>query len=326
MAGTLMMLIGEESASNVFKYLNEAEIEKISRQIALNGPASGDDAEQQAEELYRAFFANPLAMEGGASYARRIIMRSLEPGTARRILDRLGPADSSRSSGGFETIDQMNPQQLSQLLQNEHPQTTATILAHVTPGTAAAVLALLPDALKVDVAARMVNMDAISSDIVFSLSSSLNEKLKSVASAAPEASSHGGARAVAEVFNRLDRKTSQAVLQQMETSKPEVAESIRQVMFIFEDIATLDAAAVRSILQQADKKVMAQALMGATESLQQTFFRNMSQRATEMMKEEMETMAALKPKEIHQARQKVIEIVRKLEEEGVISIGNGDEG
>jgi flagellar motor switch protein FliG len=326
MASTLMMLIGEDAAAGVFKHLSESEIEKISRQIAGTGPIAVDEAEKAAEDVYRRLFTTRAAGDGGANYARRVITRTLEPGPAKRIIDRLAAGEQTpRLTGAFEMMDSMDPQQLTQLLQNEHPQTIAMVLVHVSPSRAAALLASLPDELKVDVVTRMTKMETIPPDVVSGISSTLGEKLKSMNTYTSTATAQGGARVVAEVFNRMNRKVSHSMLEQVDSASPEVANSIRQLMFIFEDIATLDSAAMRAILQQVDKKTIAQALKGATDTLQQQFFRNMSGRAVEMMNEEMEAMGPLKQKDVNAARQRVIEAIRKLEQEGVVTIGNGDE-
>jgi flagellar motor switch protein FliG len=324
MASTLVMLMGEEAASNVFRYLNESEIELISRQLSATKPLADEDAEKSAEELLRVMSSGRPGSEGGAGYAKRIIQRTLEPGSAKRIIDRL--AEHGVSSGGvFGTIDKLPAERTLQVLLSEHPQTIAVVLAQLTPTGAATLLGSLPEELRVDVAARMARMDVVSPDAIRAISDVLSERLKALPSYTSAGQAQGGARAVAEVFNRLDKKTSRLVLEQMTNIKPEVAESIRQLMFIFEDIATLDAAAVRAILQHVDKKVLAQALKGASDQVQQAFFRNMSQRAVEMMNEELEVMGVLKQKDINAARSAVIEVVRKLEQDGVITIGAGEE-
>ena len=168
----------------------------------------------------------------------------------------------------------------------------------------------------------MASLETISPDVIKGISAVLEEKLKPVGTYAHN-QAYGGIRAVAELLNRMDRRRSRAVLEKMDDEKPEVANSIRELMFVFEDIAMLDDAAIREILQRIDKKTIAQALKGATEQQQGQFFRNMSGRAVEMMKEEMELMGPVKMKDVHAAQQRIVEVVRKLEEEGVINLGSG---
>lgn len=320
MAATLFVLIGEETAAEVLRYLNEAEIEAISKEISNVGPIATDEAEKSAEDLYQLLVANRFVSEGGVDYAKKVILRTLGAGPAKRIMERL--SSSYASSNAFEAIDRLNPLQLSQFIQNEHPQTIALILAHLTPSSSAELLESLPDDIQADVAVRMASLETISPDVIRGISVVLEEKLKPVGTYA-HSQAYGGIRAVAELFNRMDRRRSRAVLERIDSDKPEVANSIRQLMFVFEDIATLDDPAIREILQRVEKKTIAQALKGATDQQQTQFYRNMSGRAVEMMKEEIEIMGPIKIKDVHAAQQRIVEIVRKLEEEGVINIGGG---
>ncbi len=320
MAATLFVLIGEETASEVLRHLNETEIESISREISNVGPIPVDEAEKSAEELYQLLVANRFVSEGGVDYAKKVILRTLGAGSAKRIMERL--SSSYVSSNAFEAIDRLNPVQLSQFIQNEHPQTIALILAHLTPGSSAELLESLPEDIQADIAVRMASLETISPDVISGISSVLEEKLKPVGTFA-HSQAYGGIRAVAELFNRMDRRRSRSVLERIDSEKPEVANSIRQLMFVFDDIATLDDQAIREILQRVDKKTIAQALKGGTEPQQNQFYRNMSQRAVEMMKEEIDIMGPVKIKDVHAAQQRIVEIVRKLEEEGIINIGGG---
>src|SRR5437899_1941985 len=323
MAATLFVLIGEETASEVLRYLNEAEIEAISKEISNVGPIASDEAEKSAEELYQLLMANRFVSEGAVNYAKKVIIRTLGAGPAKRIMDRL--TQSYSRSNAFEAIDRLQPLQLSQFIQNEHPQTIALILAHLAATSSAELLESLPEDIQADVAVRMSCLETISPEVIRGISTVLEEKLKPVGTYAHN-QAYGGIRAVAELLNRMDRRKSRAVLEMMDGSKPEVANSIRELMFVFEDIATLDDPAIREILQRVEKKVIAQALKGATDQQQQQFYRNMSQRAVEMMREEIEIMGPVKIKDIHAAQQRIVEIVRKLEEEGVITIGGGGGG
>ena len=324
MAATLFVLMGEETAAEVLRYLNEAEIEAISREISTVGPIAAEDAEKSAEELYQLLVANRFVSEGGVEYAKKVILRTLGAGPARRIMDRL--TQSYSRSNAFDAIDRLNPMQLSQFIQNEHPQTIALILAHLTTASSAELLESLPEDIQADVAVRMASLETITPEVIRGISAVLEEKLKPVGTYAQQA--YGGIRAVAELLNRIDRRKSRAVLEKMDSSKPDVANSIRELMFVFEDIATLDDAAIREILQRVDKKTIATALKGGTEQQQQQFFRNMSGRGVEMMKEEVEIMGPVKIKDVHAAQQRIVEVVRKLEEEGRINLGgrgSGDE-
>jgi flagellar motor switch protein FliG len=323
MAATLFVLIGEETAAEVLKHLNESEIEAISREISSVGPLPSGEAEKVVEELYGVLAANSFVSDGGMDYAKKVLLRTLGAGPARRILDRL--SSSYVASNAFEAIERLSPMQLSQFIQNEHPQTIALILAHLRPSASAELLESLPEDLQADVAVRMASLETISQDVIQGISSVLEEKLKPVGTFSNN-QAYGGIRAVAELLNRMERRRSRAVLEKIEGDKPEVANSIRELMFVFDDISTLDDQAIREILQRVDKKTIAQALKGATDQQQTQFFRNMSGRAVDMMKEEMELMGPMKIKDVHAAQQRIVEIVRKLEEEGIISLGPGGGG
>lgn len=319
MAANLFVLIGEEASAEVLKFLSEAEIEAISRAISNVGPLSAADVEKATEEIYDTLVANRYVSEGGVDYARKVVLRSLGAGSARRIMDRLTSSDSSNA---FDAIDRVNPIQLSQFIQNEHPQTIALILARLGPTASAQLLDSLPESLQADVAVRMASIDTITPEVLRGISAVLEEKLKPVGTYV-NSDSYDGIRAVAELFNRLERRRSRSVLEMIEQSKPEIANSIRELMFIFEDISTLDDGAMREIIQRVDKKTIASALKGSNEAQQNQFFRNMSGRAVEMMKEEMDLMGPVKMKDVHSAQQKIVEVVRKLEEEGLINMGGG---
>ena len=324
MAATLFVLMGEETAAEVLRYLNEAEIEAISKQISNVGSIPAEEAEKSAEQLYQLLVANRSISEGGVEYAKKVILRTLGAGPARRIMDRL--THSYSNSNAFEAIDRLNPMQLSQFIQNDHPQTIALILAHLTPSSSAALLESLPGDIQADVAMRMATLETISPDVIRGISTVLEEKLKPVA---PYAHNHGygGIRAVAELLNRIDRRKSRTVLEKIDTIQPDVANSIRELMFVFEEIATLDDGAIREILQRVDRRTLAAALKGANEQQQQQFFRNMSGRGVEMMKEEIDIIGPIKIRDVHAAQQRIVSVVRKLEEEGLINLGDrsGDE-
>jgi flagellar motor switch protein FliG len=320
MAATLFVLIGETASAEVLKHLTEAEIESISRAISNAGPIGAEEAEKSAEELYQTLTANRYVSEGGVDYAKKVILRTLGAGPAKRIMERL--SSSYANANSFDAIDRLNPIQLSQFIQNEHPQTIALILAHLSVGASALLLESLPETIQADVAVRMASLETITPEAIQGISSVLEEKLKPVGTYA-HSEAYGGIRAVAELFNRLNRQRSRAVLEMIDTNKPEIANSIRELMFIFEDVATLDDAAIREIIQRVDKKTIAQALKGSSETQQNQFFKNMSGRAVDMMKEEMEIMGPVKTKDVHVAQQRIVEVVRKLEEEGLINVGGG---
>ena len=318
-AAVLMVALGDDAASQIFKYLEEDEIQNISREIAVTRHVQPETADEILEEFHTMTQARSYISQGGIEYAKKLLIKSVGPEVARKIIDRLVKA--LESSAGFTSLERANPQQLSKFIQNEHPQTIALILAHLNASQAAELISSLPEALRSDVAMRMASLQEISPEVVRRISLILEQKLEALGSFATEA--YGGVRAVAELFNRMDRNTGRAVLEKIETENPQLAASIRDLMFVFDDILLIDDNGITEILKRADKKTLTIALKGTSEELQNQFFRNMSSRAVELMKEEMEFMGPVKLKDVEKSQHEVVEIVRQLEEEGVISIGGG---
>lgn len=315
----LLVSLGDDTASNIFKYLEEDEIQQISREIAVTKHVQPDQADEVMEEFHTMAMAKSYISQGGIEYAKKLLIKSVGPEVARKIIDRLVKA--LESSAGFTSLERANPQQLSKFIQSEHPQTIALILAHLNASQAAELISSLPEALRSDVAMRMASLQEISPEVVRRISLILEQKLEALGSFATEA--YGGVRAVAELFNRMERNVGRTVLEKIETENPQLAASIRDLMFVFDDILLVDDNGINEILKRADKKTLTVALKGTSEELQNQFFRNMSSRAVEMMKEEMEFMGPVKLKEVEKAQHEIVEIVRQLEEEGVISIGGG---
>lgn len=315
----LMVTLGDDAAASIFKFLEEDEIQQISREIAVTKHVQPEIADEVMDEFHTMAMAKSYISQGGIEYAKKLLIKSVGPEVARKIIDRLVKA--LESSAGFTSLERANPQQLSKFIQSEHPQTIALILAHLNASQAAELISSLPEALRSDVAMRMASLQEISPEVVRRISLILEQKLEALGSFATEA--YGGVRAVAELFNRMDRNTGRSVLEKIETENPQLASSIRDLMFVFDDILLIDDAGINEILKRADKKTLTIALKGTSEELQNQFFRNMSSRAVEMMKEEMEFMGPVKLKEVEKAQHEIVEIVRQLEEEGVISIGGG---
>ena len=318
-AAVLMVALGDEAAANIFKYLEEDEIQTISKEIALTKHVTPESADEVMEEFHTMTLARTYITQGGIEFAKKLLIKSVGPEAARKIIDRLTKA--LESSAGFTSIERANPQQLSKFIQSEHPQTIALILAHLNATQAAELIASLPDNLRADVARRMANLQEISPEVVRRISLILEQKLEALGTFATEA--YGGIRAVAELFNRMDRSTGRVVLEKIENENPQLAASIRDLMFVFDDLLLIDDLGIAEILKRADKKVLTIALKGTSDELRNCFFRNMSSRAVEMMKEEMEFMGPVKLKEVEKAQHEIVEIVRQLEEEGVIAIGAG---
>jgi flagellar motor switch protein FliG len=322
-AAIMMLLLGEDLTSDIFKRLEEDEVQDISREISMIGAISADVSDQVIEEYYNMTMANEYLTIGGLDYAKKVLIKSLGPEEARKIIDRL--VKMLEKSAGFSSLEKVNPQQLSKFIQNEHPQTIALILSHLSSSQAAELISSLPEEMRAEVLVRMANLEEISPEIVKKIAGVLDSKLEALGSYSLE--EYGGVKAVAELFNRMDRRASRSVLEQIESRAPELAASIRDLMFVFEDILLIDDQGIMEILKRVDKKTLAVALKGGTEELKTKFFRNMSSRAVEMLKEEMEYLGPVRVKDVEKSQHEAVEIVRALEEEGVIVIGGagGDE-
>ncbi len=316
-AAILTVLIGEDASGEVFKHLNEEEIEVIAREVALLGPVPAATATEVLEEFHNMWKAAEYVTKGGVEYAQKLLVKSLGPELARRVLDRV--VKTFESSMAFTGLGKADPQQLSKFIQSEHPQTIALILAHLKPGPAAQLMQSLPEDLRVEVVTRMASLEEISPEVISRISGVIEQRLKSLGASTHE--SYGGVRAVAELLNRIDRSISQPVLEAIESQTPDLAVSIRHLMFVFDDLLNVDDNALREIVQRADKKVLTIALKGTSEDIRNRFFQNMSKRAVDMIREEIELLGAVRLREVEKAQQEIVGIARKLEEEGLLQTG-----
>jgi flagellar motor switch protein FliG len=316
-AAIVALMIGEDASASIFKHLSEDEIETLLSEMAALGRVSSKMGEQVLEEFHQTAVAAEHVARGDIEFAKRVLVKSFGPDTARRMIDRVMRA--FQSNAGFASLERADPQQLSKFILGEHPQTIALILAHLQPANAAQLATLLPEELRVEVLTRMASLEDISPDVVSRISSVIELRLKALGG--PSREQHGGVRAVAELFNRLERTVSTPVLEAIEEQRPELAVSIRNLMFVFDDLLHVDDNGMREIIQRADKKGLTIALKGASDEIRQRFFTNMSKRAGEMLKEEMEVLGAVRLRDVEKSQQEVVAIARKLEEEGLISTG-----
>ena len=316
-AAVLALSLGEEQSAEVFKHLTEDEIERIAKELAAIGGVPADSGERVLEEFHTMACAAEYKTRGGVDFARRLLERTFGLEPAKRILDRV--VKSFRSTVGFSSLEKADPQQLSKFILAEHPQTIALILAHLNASNAAQLVSLLPEKMRPDILTRMANLDEISPDVIVRISTLIEQRLRTLGG--PSREQHGGVRAVAELFNRLDRSVSTPMLESIEAAAPDLAVSIRNLMFVFDDLRTVEDNGIREIVQRAEKKVLTVALKGASEEIRAKFFNNMSKRAADMMREEMEVLGAVRLREVEKAQQEIVAIARKLEEEGLIVTG-----
>ena len=322
-AAIFCVAIGEETASEIFKHLDEEEVQMVSRELAALHRVPSEVTDEVVEEFNRLLIAQNYVATGGVEYAKRLLVKAYGPEIAKRLLDKI--TRSLESTAGFEALQKVDPQQLSKLFQNEHPQTIALVLAHLDASTAAATIENLPEPQRAEIALRMSNLQAISQDVIRRVSVVLDQKLKSFGDFSRQAV--GGVRPVAEICNRLDREAARRMLEEIEERDPQLALEIRNRMVTFEDVLLIDDLGIREILQRVDKKVLTLALKGTMAELQQRFFSNMSSRAVEMMKEEMDYLGQQKVKDVSNAQREVVDVMRELDEKGIINLSGaaGDE-
>lgn len=316
-AAMLLILLGDKASAEIIKQLSEDEVQLVSREIARLEAIPADNAEELLEEFYQMNLAHDFVVRGGMDYAKKMLNQAFGPEVARKLVDRLTKA----MGGEFASLDvlqKVDPQQLAKFIHNEHPQTIALVLSHLNASQAAALLVSLPSEIRSDVALRMGVLDQISPEIVNKIATVIGKKLKSIGEYSRE--SYGGIRAVAEMFNRLDSGSSKEILDAIEVTNPNLVETIRHLMFVFEDILMIDAIQLKDISAKIDRKVLTVALKGTSEQLRDHFLTTMSSRGAEMMKEEMEAMGPVRIKEVETAQQQIIAIVRQLEAEGVVTL------
>ncbi|CUU36946.1 MAG: flagellar motor switch protein FliG [Fimbriimonadales bacterium] len=319
-AAIVLVALGTEIASKILPHLNEAEVEELSLEIARLGSIPAEVRQQVIKEFYEICLAQNLALEGGLDHARTMLEQAFGPDKAQEILERLTRALQMLP---FDSIKGVHPTQLSTFLADEHPQTIALVLAYLEPQTAAAVISNLPPELRPEVAERLATMGSTPPDVIRRVEAVLQRKLSSIAS--QELSAAGGVKSLVEVLQWVDRNTERAIFDYLNDTNPELAEEIRKLMFTFEDLLQLDDRAIQQVLKEVDMKELALALKGASDALKEKIFRNMSERAVNMLKEEIEFMGPVRVRQVEEAQQRIVSIVRRLEEAGEIVISRGGE-
>ncbi|MGH9721624.1 MAG: flagellar motor switch protein FliG [Bryobacteraceae bacterium] len=316
-AAILLLVLGEEASAPVLRELEEDEVQRVSREIARLTSINADQTESVLDEFHQMGLAHEFVVKGGVDYARRLLVNAYGPESAKRLLDRLMKALGT-DMVTFDALQKADPQQLAKFIHNEHPQTIALVLSHLNPTQAASLLTSLPAEMRPDIALRMASLDQISPEIITRIATVIDQKLKALGEFSRE--SYGGVRAVSEMFNRLDSATGKEILDKIEPSDPNLVETIRHLMFVFEDILLVDSSGVKEILARADRKMLTMALKGTSEKLKEHFLQCTSQRGAEMMREDMDALGAVKIKDVEAAQQQIIAIVRQLEAEGLVNL------
>jgi len=321
-AAMLLISLGPEKSAEIFRHLKEEEIEQLTLEIANIRTVTPEEKERVMEEFYQICLAQEYIAEGGIGYAKEILEKAL--GT-QKALDVINKLTVSLQVRPFEFVRKADPAQLLNFIQKEHPQTIALILSYLKPQQASIVLAALPQDKQADVARRIATMDRTSPEVIKEVERILEKNLSSLVT--EDFTAAGGVQAIVNILNTVDRGTEKYIMETLEIEDTDLAEEIRKRMFVFEDILSLDNRSIQRFLRDVENNQLAIALKGATEEVQKVIFSNMSKRLAEMIKEDIEFMGPVRLKDVEESQQKIVNVIRKLEDAGeiVISRGGGDE-
>ena len=319
-AAIFLVTLGSEVASEIFKHLREDEIEQLTFEIARLENIEASDRDAVLTEFQELMMAQDFISTGGIDYAREILERSLGSQKAVDIINRL---TSSLQVKPFDFIRRTDPAHLLNFIQQEHPQTIALILAYLEPQKASMILGSLPHEVQSDVAKRIATMDRTSPEVLREVERVLEKKLSTLSS--EDYTAAGGVESIVDILNLVDRSTEKTIIESLEEEDPELAEEIKKRMFVFEDIVLLDDRAIQKVLREVDTTELAKALKAVDSEVQDKIFRNMSKRAATLLKEDMEYMGPVRLKDVEESQQKIVSIIRKLEEQGEIVVARAGE-
>jgi flagellar motor switch protein FliG len=319
-AAILLVSMGTEASAAVFKHLRQDEIDELTLEIASLGSVAAERKTEVMQEFYDTAVAQDYVSEGGLDYARALLERALGPEKANEVMSRLSAAIQVSP---FEFLRRTDASQILNVIANEHPQTIALILAYMPADTAAQVISALPPELQSEVAMRVAIMDRTAPEVVREIERVLERKLSSVLT--QDFTSAGGIKSLVEVLNQVDRSTERTILESLDEQNPELADEVRKLMFVFEDILMLDDRSIQQVLREVENKELGLALKGTTEEVRDKIFRNMSERAAAIIKEDLQFMGPVRLKQVEEAQQRVVTIIRKLEDAGQIVVARSGE-
>ena len=323
-AAILLVAVGEELAREILRALPEADVQRLTEELADLRGISPKLSAEVLEEFWELLETQGFVMHGGLDYASRLLIETFGKTRADDLL-MLVRRSQEAAQGNLAKLQRTDPQQLGKLLDSEHPQTIALVLAHLDPKRASLVLDNLTEEQKVVSIQRLAEMRQFSPEMAQKVAHILHRRLESVGDTGRK--SYSGFKAVADLLNRLNANESKKILEAIEEGQPELALGIRNLMFTFEDLVTVPPATIREIVSGVDKRQLALALRGANDDLRAQIFKAMSSRAVEMMKEDMEVLGPVRSREVAQAQQEILNLARRLESEGkvVLKLETGDE-
>jgi flagellar motor switch protein FliG len=319
-AAIFLVTVGSEISAEIFKHLREDEIEALTFEIARLESVDSEERDRVLMEFQELMMAQDFITTGGIEYARELLEKSLGSQKAVDIINRL---TSSLQVRPFDFVRRTDPMHLLNFIQQEHPQTIALILAYLEPQKASIILSSLPHEIQSDVAKRIATMDRTSPETLREVERVLEKKLSTLSS--EDYTAAGGVESIVEILNLVDRSTEKTIIESLEEEDPELAEDIKKRMFVFEDIVMLDDRAIQKVLREVDTSELAKALKSVDTEVQDKIFRNMSKRAATLLKEDMEYMGPIRMKDVEESQQKIVSIIRKLEEQGEIVVARAGE-
>jgi flagellar motor switch protein FliG len=317
-AATVVLSLGVENASEVFKYLHDDEIERITTEIATMQSLSAEIVEPTMEEFYNLCLAQTYITEGGIEYARAILEKSMGLSAATNIINKIS---KSLQVKAFDFINKVDPKQLLIILQNEHPQTIALILSYCTPEQASAILSELPREIQINVVERIATMDSTSPEVVRDIEKLVEHKL--LMSESVDMTEIGGKKFIATVLNSVDRSTEKYIMEELYKKDPALNEEIKNCMFVFEDIASLDSIYIQKLLQSIETGDLLIALKSVSKDIVDKFYENMSVRMRETMEEESKYLHGVRLSDVEEKQQKIVALARTLSDSGEIHIARG---
>jgi flagellar motor switch protein FliG len=323
-AAILLISLGDDLASKVLKNLDDKDINLIGSYMTKVSNITSDAIDNISEEFYKEVSSGEGGvMYGGKDYVKKVLEKALEPWRVQEVMERMAFHSEDEGGGGLDAIRLLDPKTIANFMRNEHPQTCAIILAHLEPSHAGEILKELPEKFQSEVAFRMATLESIPPGVIKELDDALAAEFKSPG--AVEGSKIGGVNSVAEILNQLDHTTEARIISEIEGSNPDLAEEIRKLMFVFEDLIKVDDRGMQTILKEVSSQDLLIAIKTVSDPLKARIFSNMSERAATMMKEDLDAMGPVRVSDVEKAQQNILKIAKKLEEEGKIVIGGAGE-
>ncbi|RXI37473.1 flagellar motor switch protein FliG [Clostridium tetani] len=320
-AAILFITLGPEASAGIIKKLPESEIQKITYEIANISTVKPEQKQQILEEFIQMNKAKDYLVEGGLDYAKNLLSKALGSQRALEILEKV--TEATQQFRPFSIARKADAHQLLNIISNEHPQTIALILCHLQPDKSGQILAELEEELQSDVAFRIATMNNTSPMVIKEIEKVLDSKLSSVVRS--DMKSIGGVQTIVDILNQVDRTTEKHITEVLEREDPELAEKIKESMFVFEDILTLDDVSIQRVLREVETKELALALKGCSEEVAEAIFRNQSKRAATSLKEDIEFLGPVRLMDVEKSQQRIVTVIRRLDEAGEIVISRGGE-